>query len=118
VNNAIKFGPDKVTLIDFWEVWCGPCIKSLPEVEKLRSTYKDRLQVIGVVTEDKETAIKLIGKKGITFLNLFADKDYLRKFSVNSYPRYFLIDNKGVVQQEYFGFSEQIEADIKSMMAK
>jgi thiol-disulfide isomerase/thioredoxin len=117
-NERINFESDKITLIDFWEVWCGWCIKSFPEVERLSKTYNDKLRVIGIVTEDKETAIRLIDRKGITFLNLFADKEYLKKFSVDSYPRYFLIDNNGIVQKEYFGFSDEIEADIKNMMAK
>jgi thiol-disulfide isomerase/thioredoxin len=117
-NETVKFLSDKITLIDFWEVWCGPCIESFPKVEKIKNTYSDRLQVIGMVTEDKETAIKLMGKKGITFLNLFASKDYLEKFNVKGYPSYFLIDNKGIVQKEYFRFSGQIEADIKSLIAK
>jgi hypothetical protein len=37
---------------------------------------------------------------------------------VNSWPRYFLIDNNGIIQKEYFGFSEQIEKDIEELIRK
>lgn len=106
----------KYILLDFWEVWCGPCIKSFPKVEELNRKYQDDLQIVGIVTESKESAINLIEKKGVTFLNLFGDKDIHTDYQVNSYPRYFLIDKNGIVQKEYFGFSSEIEKDINNLI--
>ncbi|RIJ42483.1 TlpA family protein disulfide reductase [Pontibacter oryzae] len=117
-NQTETLRVDKLTLIDFWEVWCGPCIKSFPEVEKIKNKYPEKLQVIGIVSESKEKAIELTKKKGITFNNLIGNKDLLKAYSVNSYPRYFLVDSKGVVRKEYYGFSEQIEEDIKKMLVE
>lgn len=115
-TGTLKFG--RLTLIDFWEVWCGPCIKSFPEVEKIKNKYPDKLQVVGIVSESKEKAIELTKKKGITFSNLIGNKDVKKAFGVNSYPRYFLVDSKGIVRKEYVGFSEQIEKDINGMIVE
>lgn len=30
----------KVTLINFWATWCGPCVTELPEFEKLTANYE------------------------------------------------------------------------------
>ena len=117
-RDTIYLKINKLTLVDFWEVWCGHCIASFPKVDELNNKYRDKLQVIGIVTEDKENAIKLIKAKSITFTNLFGDSELLKIYNVNSFPRYFLIDNKGIVQKEYFGFSDQIEKDIKGMIIK
>ncbi len=117
-NNTIFLKPDKPTLLDFWEVWCGHCIASFPDVEKLKNKYVDKLQVIGIVSQDKENAIKLIEKKGITFTNLFGNSEMLKIYGVNSFPRYFLIDKNGIVQKEYFGFTDEIEKDIRNMIIK
>lgn len=117
-NQQFKLKKDKVTLIDFWEVWCGPCIKSFPEVEKLNKKYKKDLQIIGIVTESEESAVKLIEKKGVTFTNLLGNKSVHEEYGVNSYPRYFLLDKNGIVKKEYYGFSEEIENEIKTMIAE
>jgi len=107
---------DKVTLIDFWEVWCGPCITSLPKVEKIFQKYSDKVDVIGFVSEDLENAKKMLSIKGITFESLIATKNILESFRVNSFPRYFLIDRNGKVVKEYHGFSNDIENDIITLL--
>jgi len=107
---------DKILLIDFWEVWCGWCIKSFPEVEKLQRTYSEDLAVIGIATESKEKALELIEKKGITFSNYFQDQTLLDKFNIQSWPTYILVDRQGIMIKEYFGFKEAIETDIKAMI--
>jgi hypothetical protein len=40
----------------------------------------------------------------------------MEEFSINSWPTYFLVDKNGVIRKEYFGFSEQIEKDIKEIL--
>lgn len=114
-NKIVQINIGKLILIDFWEVWCGHCINAFPEVEKIKNKYSDILQVVGIVTEDRANAIKLIENKNGTFLNLIGTKDLLKEYGVNSYPRYFLVDKNGIVKKEYMGFSEQIEKDIKEM---
>ena len=45
----------KVVLLDFWGVWCPPCVRSLPHLIELNAKYKSRgLEVIGVLDYNQE----------------------------------------------------------------
>jgi len=39
----------KVVLVDFWAVWCGPCIATMPTLREWQDEFKDKgLVVLGV----------------------------------------------------------------------
>ncbi len=41
----------KVVVLDFWATWCGPCIRSFPQVKELTAHYADSpVEVVGVTS--------------------------------------------------------------------
>jgi len=46
------FSGNELTLINFWEPWCGPCVGEIPDLQELYEEYKDDgLLIIGVYSE-------------------------------------------------------------------
>ena len=45
-------GKGKVTLVDFWASWCGPCRAEIPNIKSLKAKYGDKFDVVGVAVWD------------------------------------------------------------------
>lgn len=45
-------GKGKVTLVDFWASWCGPCRAEIPKLQVLKTKYGDKFDVLDVAVWD------------------------------------------------------------------
>ena len=108
-----------LVLLDFWEVWCGPCIESMPKVQQLYESYKDKgLKVFGVMNDLKqlESAKRFVEKRGFSFPMLAGNEQLLKDYKVNGVPQYVLIDPQGKISFISVGYSTELEAAIKSSL--
>jgi len=70
---------DLPVLVDFWDVWCGPCKMIAPELEKLADEKGEVLKIGKLnVDENRDTAIKY-GISSIPTLLLFKDGKIAKK---------------------------------------
>ncbi len=112
-SNVFK---NKLVLLDFWEVWCGACITSLPKVQALYEKYKDRgLQVYGIIHEKEnlETAKLIAQKRKINLPMLFGNEQSKKNYSINAVPVYILIDKTGKIVFVMEGYPDNLEEEIR-----
>lgn len=106
LNDVVKKG--KVTIIDFWAAWCGPCRRENPNVVKLYNEYHDKgLEIIGVGLDGrrgqqnpKDAWQKAIKDDKLTWhqvSNLKYFDDIAKVYNVNSIPSMFVLDNDGKI---------------------
>ena len=54
LKNLIEEGP---VLIDYWALWCGPCLNEMPHLEKLQDDFGDDGFRIIAVNLDTERSV-------------------------------------------------------------
>jgi thiol-disulfide isomerase/thioredoxin len=95
----------KVVLLDFWGQWCAPCVKKLPLSEELHTKFKERgLVVIGVHSADQSEKLKEFLKvKKVSFPVMIDRGETAKRYVIDTWPTYFLIDKTGKVVWGFAG---------------
>lgn len=115
----------KVTLLDFWATWCGPCRHALPGLKQIQSVYgSDQLEIISVSEDDDEGAWHdFVAQNDMTWTQrLDANHQMMRQYGASALPTYVLIGKDGAVVNQYVGddpdmpIIERIGPDLKKSL--
>lgn len=107
----------RLTMINVWGTFCGPCIHELPYLGELNKEYKDRgFQVIGIPLDtlaydgsisasQVKTAAEIVSKTGADYTHLLPEGELLAiAQQVLYYPTTIFVDENGTqVGQAYSG---------------
>ena len=114
----------KVVLVDFWATWCAPCVKGMPDLQKLRSKYASNgLEVLGVSIDDNaEQKVPAFLKKSklvIDYPILFDSGDTWKQWGVKSIPSVILVRD-GEILKHWSGKIDikAIESTVQTYLRK
>ena len=96
----------KIVLLDFWAVWCAPCIEAFPVLSRLQRELRPLgLETLGIAVHSGtyEDVRKFLKKHPVDFPAVVGDEDLLDNFGVIGFPHYFLIDTEGNIYDQYVG---------------
>lgn len=115
----------KVTLINFWATWCGPCKRELPDLVALSSELASQnVKIIGVSTDRGANVVDevsaFVKEHGLTYQNVIANADLEEAFgNIRAIPISFLIDAHGKISQTIVGLrSKEFYAQAILALAK
>ena len=100
--NENVFREHVLTMINFWEPWCGPCVGEMPELEQMYQNRGGELLILGVYwTEDG--AAEVLSETGVTYPVILFDSAFER-YQTGYVPTTIFVDPGGhVIGQPYVG---------------
>jgi peroxiredoxin/uncharacterized GH25 family protein len=125
-DKKIKLGDfkGKYLLLDFWAVWCGPCVAETPNLKETYEAFKNdpRFAMVGLSLDPAANAPRDYTKKnklGWTqgFLGEWSKTDLPARYGVEGIPSIFLIGPDGkIVAKDLRG--EAIRSTVESALRK
>lgn len=99
----------RVVLVNFWAVWCPPCRKEMPSMERLSRMLADRPFTIlaSNAGESPEQIHPFLAEVPLTFpILLDRDSARMKAWRVFVLPTSFLIDKRGQIRYSLSGHIE------------
>ena len=103
------YSNNKITMINIWGTFCGPCIREMPDLAKLSEANKSKgVEIIGIpidIIDDwgrldkrlKSDAIMIIEKTGVNYKNVVPTVSMFQTMlrGIQAVPTTFFVDKNG-----------------------
>ena len=108
----------KFVCVDFWSIFCGPCVRSIKESAGLREEYKDKVSFVYITNDEHSEKHENLMKDvdGFKYYISCDDMNLFRElFNFLGIPRYVLLNSEGDVIDDNLNLSN-LKQDRKSVV--
>jgi thioredoxin 1 len=83
---------EKLTLVDFWATWCGPCRKLAPIIDELSDDFKDKVKFVKIKADENIVTAQKYSVIGVPCLLIFKNGEPVERI-VNIVPKSIIATN-------------------------
>lgn len=113
----------KVVLLDFWAVWCPPCLRAFPKLNRIAATFPGGdVHVLGVTvfSGSRDEVSTFLSDYDVRFPVLVAADDVPYEYGVIGVPTYLLVGTDGSISKRYAGelpdLVERLTEDVQTLL--
>ena len=125
VNTKDIFSGNKITLVNVWASWCGPCVMEIPELEKMSGQLREKdCGMVGLLIDGEDPngladAKDILSDASAQYTNLVFPSAVSNELNLQSVPTTFFVDSKGnILGEPVIGARPQIYLEtIDSLLA-
>ncbi len=113
-------GKAKLTYIDFWASWCGPCRQSFPWMNRMQEKYGAQgLRIVAInLDANRNDALAFLKEVPANVSLAFDAKgDSARRVGVKAMPSSVLLGPDGRVLMQHAGFRAEDTAELEARIA-
>lgn len=111
-ERALSDAAGKVVLIDFWATFCGPCRRSMPELQQLWERYSDHDFVIYSVNVDQpspqreDLVERYMTHNELTFDTLIDNGSTAWTYGAERIPMMYIVGRDGTIRRVFRGYTD------------
>jgi len=100
----------KVVVLDFWAIWCSPCVASFPENNDLSNKFKNKgVQFIGITDDPKEKLENFLKKVQVDFwIGRDHGKQTFEKYNIDGRPTVIILNKDGDIVYTGHSVTEEL----------
>lgn len=83
---------DKLTLVDFWAEWCGPCRKLAPMLDELSDEFKEKVKFTKIKADANIQTAQKYSVSGLPCILIFKNGEPVERI-VNMVPKSIIVSN-------------------------
>ncbi|RZK40409.1 MAG: TlpA family protein disulfide reductase [Pedobacter sp.] len=101
----------KNVLLNFTLVGCVHCVNAANMLNSLQAKFENKdLMILNIYPHDNKDAIKKFDTfNKIKTPSYTSNKETDKAYKVDGYPKFFLIDKKGKINEQYTGYYKELE---------
>jgi thiol-disulfide isomerase/thioredoxin len=90
----------KPALINFWGIYCGPCVEEIPKLNELKAEYGNKMNFIAITEKEVSTEAlkKFLDKTPFNYLILENSHEYKKALKIGGIPKNIFIDQDGYIR--------------------
>ena len=83
---------EKLTLVDFWATWCGPCRKLSPVIDELANEFDGKVKFVKIKADENIKTAQKYSISGVPCILIFKEGKPVERI-VNIIPKSIIINN-------------------------